>query len=328
ADCTRETAGRGGLKIGGVGDAVGAVDGGDWAISGVVGVIDDASPDELLAIEDRVNDLAKNLAAVFEKKLASLGIGILPLARVDPELLLGMSIETIPPFEDSHEKGFRDSLIMFSILEAIKGQPEKNALLVTNDKLLTEGILASEKEYGTSINVVADTNTAVVYIVSLVDEVLRARRNKEKLEAKELLLKYRPEIETAVDSIREFSIWDLPSSLSGGSVERILSFTFNDINSATWKTRTENSATILFSLKCTLTAIVGQPLWELMNRTRYQVGGGITMLTPTNQEPKETTIEKVVFGVAEFVKNDGGLKLARLPTSEVQAFLVQNEAFE
>jgi hypothetical protein len=270
------------------------------------------SPDELKAIEDRVNDLAKNLAAVFEKKLASLGIGILPLARVDPELLLGMSIETIPPFEDSHEKGFRDSLIMFSILEAIKGQPEENALLVTNDKLLTEGILAREKEYGTSIKVVADINNAVVYIVSLVDEVLRAQRNKEKQEARDLLMKYRPEIEKAVDGIREFSIWDLPSSQLGGSVERILSFTFNDVNSATWKTRTENSATILFSLKCTLTALVGQPLWELMNRTRYQVGGGSTMLTPTNLGPKETKTQKTVFGVAEFGKKDGELRLTRL----------------
>lgn len=103
------------------------------------------STDELKAIDDRVTDLAKNFAAVFEKKLASLGIGILPLAKVDPQLLLGMSIETIPPFEDSHEKGFRDSLIMFSVLEAIKGQPEKNALLVTNDKLLTEGFWRNSK---------------------------------------------------------------------------------------------------------------------------------------------------------------------------------------
>jgi hypothetical protein len=280
------------------------------------------SHDELKAIEDRVTDLDKNLAAVFERKLASTGIGILPLAKVDLELLLDMSVRNAPPFEASHEKGFRDSLIMFSILEAVKGQPEKNALLVTNDGLLTEGILAKQKEYGTAIQVVADINSAVVYIVSLVDEVLRAERGKAKQEAKDLLLKYRPEIEKAVEGIREFSVWDLPSSLFGGPVERILSFSFNDVNAATWKGQTEQSATILFSLKCTLTALVGPPLWEYMN-TRYQVGGGSTMFTPTNRDPKETKIEKIVFGVAEFAKKDGGLELKHLqidqslPTEDV-----------
>ena len=97
------------------------------------------SPTELTAIYDRLRDFEKNLETIFEKKLSDVGIGILPLAKCDLEDLLRMAIENVPPFEESHEKGFRDSLIMFSILEAIKGVPEKNALLVSDDKLLTEG---------------------------------------------------------------------------------------------------------------------------------------------------------------------------------------------
>ncbi len=274
------------------------------------------SPDELKAIEDRMTDLDKNLDAVFEKKLASLGVAILPLAKCDLENLLHMSIGNVPPFEDSDEKGFRDSLIMFSILEAVKGHPERNTLVVCEDKLLREGILAKQEEYGTVVKVVADIGEANALILGLVEEVIRARQSKEKQEAKEFLLKYRAEIEKAVQNIREFAIWDLPSSLLGGQVERILSFEFNDVNSATWKTRTDNSATILFSLKCTLTALVGQPLWEFMSRTRYQVGGGSMMLTPTNQEPKEVKMEKIVFGVAEFMKRNGELELVRLQVDQ------------
>ncbi len=255
--------------------------------------------------------LDKNLAAVFEKKLASLEIGILPLAKCDLENLLQMSIGNVPPFEDSHEKGFRDSLIMFSILEAVKGQPERNALVVCEDKLLRDGILAKQAEYGTAVNVVADIGEANALILGLVDEVLRTRRIKEKQEAKEFLLKYRAEIEKAVQNIREFSIFEIPNTPFGGPVERILSFEFNDVSSATWKSRTENSATILFSLKCTLTALVGPPLWEFMN-TRYQVGGGSTLLTPTNRDPKEAKMDKIVFGVAEFMKRNGELELVRL----------------
>ncbi len=271
------------------------------------------NPKELNAIENRVIDLDQNLATVFEKKLANLEIRILPLAKSDLEDLLRMSIESIPPFEDSHEKGFRDSLIMFSILEAIRNHPEKNALLVSNDKLLTEAILARQREYDTKISVVSDIGGAVAHFWGWVDGVIRNLRNKEKQEARDLLLKYRSEIEKAVDGIREFSVFDLPTSLLGGYVERILSLTFNDVNSATWKTRTEDSATILFSLKCTLTALVGQPLWAL---ARYQVGGGSTLLTPTNQKPNETKMEKIVFGVAEFVRKDGQLQLVLLQVDQ------------
>src|SRR5260370_34916751 len=54
--------------------------------------------DELKAIEDRVTDLDKNLKAVFEKKLATLEIGILSLAKDDLELLVGMTSKTITLF--------------------------------------------------------------------------------------------------------------------------------------------------------------------------------------------------------------------------------------
>src|SRR5713226_9040520 len=266
------------------------------------------SPDELKAIEGRVIDLDKNLEPVFEKKLASLEIGILPLAKCDLENLLRMSIGNVPPFEESHEKGFRDSLIMFSILEAIKGRPDLNAFVVSEDKLFTKGILAKQSEFGTVVNVVGDIEKVNIHMVGLIDESLRVRRNKEKQEAKELLLKYRTAIERAVQNIREFSVWEIPSTSLGGPVERILSFEFNDVNSATWKTRTEESATILFSLKCALTALVGPPLWEFMN-TRYQVGGVSTLLTPTNRDPREVKMEKTVFGVAKFMKKNGDLEL-------------------
>ena len=267
-------------------------------------------PNDLKGIEDRLGVLDKNLTSVYEKKLSDLGIRILPLAKVDPEVLLRMSIENIPPFEEPHEKGFRDSLIMFSILEAIKGHPDLNAFVVSEDKLFTKGMLAKQDEYGTVVNVIGDIEKVNIHILGLVDAVLRTQRSKEKQEAKELLLKYRTALEKAIQNIREFSVWEIPNT-SGGAVQRILSFEFNDVNSATWKTRTENSATILFSLKCTLTALVGPPLWELMN-ARYQVGGGSTLLTPTNRDPKEVKMEKIVFGVAEFMRKNGELELVRL----------------
>ncbi len=150
----------------------------------------------------------------------------------------------------------------------------------------------------------------------LVSEVLRSQRAREKQEAKELLLKNRSELEKSVEKIREFSYFELADSkLGGGNVERILSFKFNDVDSAIWKNRTKESATILFSLKCDLKLLVGPSLWNSFN-TRYQVGGGRVMMTPGNTQPEEKIIEKTVFGVAEFAKEGEELRLKRLETDQ------------
>lgn len=235
------------------------------------------NPDELKAIEERVIDLDKNLNGVFEKKLSDLQIRILPLAGHDLEEFLHMAMENVPPFEESHEKGFRDSLIMFSILEALKGHPTLNALVVSDDSLFAQGILSRQAEYGVAITVVQDLGSAVACILTLVDEMLRECRRKEKEEAKELLLKYRSELERAVEKIREFSYFELLGYTPDlGNVERIVSFKFLDVASATWKTKTEESATILFGLNCILTVLAGPGGLGFLD-TRYQVGGGIAM---------------------------------------------------
>jgi hypothetical protein len=266
----------------------------------------------LKTIEERLAELDETLVSVFEEKLSKLGIQILPLANTDLESLLQMAVENVPPFEQSNEKGFRDSLIMFSILDVLRGHPELNALIVSNDKLFTLGILAKQGDYGTVVNVVTDLKEAVAYISGFVSQVVRALRSKEKQEAKELLLKYRPEIVKAVSEIRELSYFDLPSAaVSGGHVEQVLSLKFDDVDSATWKNHTEDSATILFSLKCTLTAIVSPPIWEFLNN-RIPIGGGSTLLTPRNQDSRKAQMEKTVFGVAEFVIKDGETKLVRI----------------
>jgi len=36
------------------------------------------------------------------------------------------------------------------------------------------------------------------------------------------------------------------------------------------------------------------------------------LLTPTNRDPKEVKMEKIVFGVAEFMRKNGELELVRL----------------
>jgi len=278
--------------------------------------------DAVKPIEDRLVDLAKNLPHVFEAKLAELGIQTIPLAKPDVEHLLQMSMDNVPPFEESHEKGFRDSLIMFSILAAIKDRPEINAMLVSDDKLLAEAIQSRQNGYGTSVMVVEQIGDALKHILTLVDAALREKRAEERQEARELLLKYRSDLEKAVEKIREFSHFELIGlgglggrTDLGGTFERVVSIIFKDVDSATWKTRTENDATVLFSLKYELTLLVGPNFFSGLN-LRYQVGGGQVMKTVDRGKPEEKTIEKSLFGVAEFTKKNGEFQLVRLSTDQ------------
>ncbi len=54
----------------------------------------------------------------------------------------------VPPFEPSddgkHEKGFRDALIMASVMEFAKGNPELACAFISDDNLLREAIVAEK----------------------------------------------------------------------------------------------------------------------------------------------------------------------------------------
>jgi hypothetical protein len=87
----------------------------------------DQASSELEQAEQKISAHLGNVSQYFSTKAQSLGITILPMAGVDVRLLLDMSLANNPPFEDSQsdagektkEKGFRDALIMFTVLANI-----------------------------------------------------------------------------------------------------------------------------------------------------------------------------------------------------------------
>jgi hypothetical protein len=126
---------------------------------------------------------------------------------------MDMSIRRIAPFEESKqaksEKGFRDALIMFTILENIQGHPEYESLVITNDGLLEKGLYQHVSEFETALTVVPNVEAAVKHIDAGLSEWYKGRLLKESEQAKEMLSRYLDEITQQISRIREITDSDL-----------------------------------------------------------------------------------------------------------------------
>jgi hypothetical protein len=274
----------------------------------------------------------------YAKKAEELKIKIVPTPPLEPARLLEMSIGRVAPFEESKkdesEKGFRDSLIMFSILEEIRNKPELCTLVITGDKLLTKGLHNHESEFGTKVNIVASFDEAREYIDKRVSQAVRSYLAKQSELAKETLEKYRTQIAEEVSHIRELTDMDLGvgpvlSALSGSkplslgeSVEKVNSLTFSEIESAVWKDTDKSISRILFRIGCTATVVVNSAYGGflssmLSDSTRYVVGGGKSksgeahLAYPTG-ESQERALAIKLYGEAQFAKVADGWELVRI----------------
>lgn len=269
----------------------------------------------------------------FLNKATAAGIKVLPLPTIELNRLLKMAVDRVSPFQESGEKGFRDSLILFTCLEAIRGRPDLNALAITDDHKLGEALKQFAEEYETQIDVATNFAEALKLMLARADQWYRDKLRIEAAEAKRLLLKYRAEIERKIGEVTEFSRFELMgfSTADIGNVERVLSMGFKDVGSAIWKERTANGGRVLFSLKAELTLQTSEPSYNFFD-TKFKIGG--EKYTPTFSPPilKEKIVEKSLYGEASFVKVGNELELTELridkflPTEDLVRLIRTNGA--
>jgi hypothetical protein len=248
-----------------------------------------------------------------------------------------MSIERTPPFEgsrgDKSEKGFRDALIMFTILENIKRRPEDACLVVTKDELLREGLDLFASEFETTVTVVPDLDQAVAHIDSRISATYRAILLEESNQAIAMLEKYKDRLAKQVDEIRELTEIDLgvrtllsPSLLEAGeSIERVNSFRLAEIESAVWRDRDKPASRILFRIRCIATVITTvRPTNELFGTVvKCQVAGDKPLspfLKPTSPWlERQRDLSVWLYGEAYFVAlSDGEWKLNSIRVDKSQ----------
>lgn len=209
----------------------------------------------------------------YRVKAVERGIEIIPLPQIDVRRLLRMSIDCTPPFEDpeskTREKGFRDSLIMFSILETLRCRPDDNAMVITDDKLLAEGLELHAEEYETRIRIARTFDEATTIITETVTEAERSRLRREMDEAIGMLMRYQDEISARVNETRELTDRDLGQyyilHMFGNpkadyvDIKRVESISFDQITSAVWKDKDKNASRILFGCRCNANVVARAP---------------------------------------------------------------------
>jgi PIN domain len=274
---------------------------------------------EFDTILGRFDAFTSTMNKTLEKKFQAMGINVLPLPKIDIQRLLHMSIEGVPPFEKpreslnerSSEKGFRDALIMFTILEAVRGIPDANALVVTDDDLLADGFQLHSKEFETVVNCVANISLANKFIQERVSATIREALRAESEEAKAVLLAHRTAIEAKVSEIREieatdFGLFGIVKDKHGASlsVESVLSVKFEDIEAAIWKDVDKPRSTVLFKMRCEAKVIVSNPCVPQFGFPKYQIGGGTKVYSTfsTSSETQEKIVPLSFYGQATLVR--------------------------
>ena len=99
--------------------------------------------------------------SIIKKKIPSelelIGIkAIRTPASIKLEELIDMAIKKIPPFELKKEKGFRDSIILFTILEHVKSNKYNFVYFITDDEIFRNDIISKRFEEINAVILILD----------------------------------------------------------------------------------------------------------------------------------------------------------------------------
>ncbi len=286
---------------------------------------------------DRAKEYLASIDAHYREKAHKRGVEIIPLSPVGLDRLLKMSIECTPPFEEaedqSKEKGFRDSLIMFSILESLRGHPDEFAVVITQDHLLAEGFNSHASEYEANLIVAQTLDEATTYIINTLVESERARIKQESVDAIGVLDSYRETIASKIAEIRELTDRDLSQNLRWALinaaerenlvVRAIQAIRFDRIDSAIWKDRDKFRSRVLFRCLCQVTIVIRAPqqIESTVEPRRFKIGerpqtvsGGVNLIssytvdlgTAYYEPTEEREFPINVYGVAELRRGEQG----------------------
>jgi hypothetical protein len=288
--------------------------------------------------EQRATEYLNVLADHFQEKARNSGITILPLPPIDLQKLLQMSIGCVPPFEDSEsergektkEKGFRDSLIMFTVLEGIRNRPQDNALIITGDRRLREGFQRLVGEYETRLDIVASLDEALSHIDDKVEKWQREKRRRQSEEAKDMLLRYRQEISEAIRQVRDLTEADLGQGLFSRvlagkegqerlDIREVVSLGFESVESALWKDRDKPISRILFRIRCVAHVVASPPApFVFWDTPVFTVGGGrkSNIRLSASEGVVERDLPVALSGEASFEQTDGEWRLMNIKVDQ------------
>jgi len=128
--------------------------------------------------------------------------------------LIDMAIKKIPRFELKREKGFRDSIILFTILEHIKSNKYNFVYFITNDKIFRKDtILERFKRINAEVLILSDFNDAKNELKKNMNNLMIDYLENEKMDIKRYLNKNFEKISEYIQKNASISNFFIQSSL-------------------------------------------------------------------------------------------------------------------
>lgn len=226
------------------------------------------------------------LARMLAKKMGQFGIKILPTPQnISLNEFVKMAAFKIRPFEEKGEKGFRDTIILYTILEDMKNKKFKNAVFITKDGIfLHVDVQAIVKKYGVNLDILGSFDEASTHIQGVMDEKVKQliEEDKQRLvnfvkSHKEDIFKFIKETaEISEDFITKGGFLSSKTEIFG-KVENILNFEPVEIEGAFGRLRSliegkdypKGTEPILISVKIKLKILYSPML--LFNRPRVKI---------------------------------------------------------
>jgi len=178
---------------------------------------------------EKLREVVSTINSIMNNYLYSANIQVVPTPKnIKIETLIEMAIKKEAPFEEK-DKGFRDTIILFTIIEHMLSNKLSNAILVSGDRIFSHEDVANRlKENGLNIIVSNNIKEAKEKLKSIISDVVKIIIDKEKEELKAFLNKRSEEIFKFVLEKAEISEFFLKGGFITsedipGSIKKVLS---------------------------------------------------------------------------------------------------------
>lgn len=221
--------------------------------------------------KNTLKEIKDNLIANIKK--ANIKVYDTPHQKIDLSKLIDMSIYKMRPFSEQG-KGFKDAVILFSILEHCKQSKDEEHIFVTNnskdfDNGDVKGII--EKE-GVILTVLESIECLTSYLSEFMNEKVKKFLDKRAKQLKEYLITYKDVVMESVKR-KDFESYYFTRDLGfWGNIEKIENVEFVDINNPVagfLENSKDGDVDVTFNLKVRFDVIAKRTIYK---STKYKVG--------------------------------------------------------
>jgi hypothetical protein len=178
-------------------------------------------------------ELESTLEREMTQYLDSIGMKLVPTpTNIQVDVLIEMAVKKVAPFEKKGEKGFaekgfRDTIILFTIMQHMKANAFKNAILLSADKIFTEDAVTTRfKNNGLNVLVSKNLAEANGQVEKLIDVQIKFITEEEEQAIKSFLVEHSNQIFDYVlknAKVSELFLSGLGDFFSSDHIESVLS---------------------------------------------------------------------------------------------------------